>query len=326
MDPGVRPFSRANPSRQLATLGVLVVLAALTGACGSPTTSPVGNTPTAPSAGGSPASNGYQTGSVGDAQTTPAGLTAARDVTASYRSEIGNDAGAFVAAVGQLYADLTAGNPAAARSDELAAQAAYDGFRLLESGNTVIASTLDERSTDVGPGQTLAGLHAVERDLWDAPTGSGVAEALADSSGLVAQAPVAQYLLSRNALDPEAVGTTAVDELGWVDDVAVPGDEELYSRLDAVDIAATVSAARAAFSTIQPLARMVSPALTATVAGSFATLGAQVAALGPPDRRPDATIPAATLRSLAQQVDATAALLARLSAYLAPYGTSGATS
>jgi len=330
----VRPPSPRTRSRSVSVPVVLVVLAALgvlAGACGSATVPSARGAGTASALAAAQASGSYRApGSLGGGPVTSAGEVAARTASASYRDAVGNDAASFVADIGRLHADLVAGDAATARSDELDAQSAYDGFRLLESGNTIIGSTLDERSTDIGPGQSFGGLHAVERDLWDAPSGAGpstaLSDALADSSGLVAQAPVAQYLLSRDSLEPEAIGTTAVDELSWVDDVAVPGNEELYSHLDAVDIAATVGAAQAAFTAVRPLAHLISPALTGTTASSFATLGADVAALGPPDQTPDATIPPASLRTLAQQVDATAALLARLSALLAPYGTAGATS
>ena len=262
--------------------------------------------------------------------TRPAGRGLATAATAAYRTDVGDAAAAFVAAVDRLQSDLASGTITAARTDELAAQAAYDGFRMLEQGNTVIASFLDQRSTDVAPGQTLAGLHAVERYLWSGPDGpltSGTgATALTAEGTLVVQAPVVRYLLARDALGPEAIGSTAVDELSWIDDVAVPGQEEQYSRLDAVDIVATEAAAQAAFTAIRPLAHLVATALTADVAGHFAGLGAQVAALGDPDQRPDGTIPGATLLALAQQVDATATPLARLSALLAPYGTAGSAS
>ncbi len=265
------------------------------------------------------AGNGYGYGG--------SGLAVAHAATSAYRSDIGNDATAFVSDVGRLQSDLASGATGAARADELAAQADYDGFRMLESGNTVIASTLDERLTDVAPGQTFTGLHAVEQYLWPGTAAPPpLAEAQSAVGGLVAQAPVAEYLLSRDALGPEAIGTTAVDELGWVNDTAVPGHEEQFSHLDAVDLAATVSAARTAFTAIQPLARQVAPGLAAGVATRFASLVTQVGTLGPPGLRPDDTLPQATLRSLAQQVDATGALLAHLSARLAPYGTAGTTS
>ena len=122
-----------------------------------------------------------------------------------YRADIGNATAAFVGDIGNLQTAVDGGDAAAAKSDELAAQAQYDAFRLLESGNAVNASSLDELATDVDPGGSFAGLHAVERDLWSS------AKAAADVVGHAAQAPVAQYLLSRDRLAPEAIGTTAVD-------------------------------------------------------------------------------------------------------------------
>ena len=163
-----------------------------------------------------------------------------------------------------------------ARTDELAAQADYDRFRALEIDDQVTAATLDELAGDVGVHQSFGGLHAVERDLW---TSGDAAE---DISGLVAQAPVAQYLLSKEVLAPEAIASTGVDELSWVDDTAVPGREELYSRHDAVDIAATVGAAHEAFVSVEALGHLVAPSLTASVGQLFARLLGTVRSLGNP--------------------------------------------
>jgi iron uptake system EfeUOB component EfeO/EfeM len=190
----------------------------------------------------------------------------------------------------------------------------------LESADPVIADTLDEQPSMVAPGQTLAGLHAVEGALWSTlPT-----DAQTDMTGVVAQARVADYLLSREVLAPVVIGTTAVGELGWVDVVAIPGHEEVSSHLDAVDIAATVEAAQTAYAAIQPLARRVSPSLAASVGQDFATLTAEVTALGPPDQKADGTIPELTLRSLSRTVNATASSLSELAAALVPFGTFGA--
>jgi iron uptake system EfeUOB component EfeO/EfeM len=247
----------------------------------------------------------------------------AQTASSAYRITMGNDGEALVADVDRLQRDVGSGDIAAAQTDELSAQADYDGIRMvLASADPVIASTLDEDASAVGPGQTLAGLHAVERDLWSSPPG----DAPADMTGVVAQAPVAAYLLARDILAPEAIGTTAVDELGWVDAVAIPGHEEALSHLDTVDIAATTGAAHAAYAAIQPLARRVAPALSGSVEHSFAILAAEVAALGPPDQRPDATVPPSTLRSLSQTVNAAASWLAELSARLVPFGTFGPSS
>jgi hypothetical protein len=181
----------------------------------------------------------------------------------------------------------------------------------------------------------------VERDLWDPSAstpsasatggiagagGDALSQAVGDASGLVAQAPIAEYLLSKDSLGPEAIGTTGVDDLNWVEGTAIPEREELYSHLDAVDISAGIGAARETFTTLLPLAETVAPTLAATVGHRFTTLVAEVDALGPPDETPDASLSPAALLSLSQQADAAAAEYAQLSAALAPFGTEGGTS
>ena len=153
-----------------------------------------------------------------------------------------------------------------------------------------------------------------------------IRDSLSDASGLEPQAQVAEFILSRLTLPPEAIGTTGVDELNWVNDVAIPGREEWYSHLDAVDISATIAAADQAFDAVEPLAHQVAPSLTVVVAGRFATLENDVAELGPVTDLPDSALSSTTRLSLSQQVDATADGLAQLSATLVPYGTSAASS
>jgi len=223
------------PSRVLATLVTVGILA-----CGCASTAGAeghrggpGSGRTVP--GGSPATP----------DATPSEAVAAAAAIAGFRTEVDAAAAGFVGDVDRLQSAVDRGSLLAARSDQLAAQADFDRFRLLQTGDATTASTLDELATDVGAGQTFGGLHAVERDLWTPglTPAAATADAATDLSGLVAQAPVAEYLLAREVLDPEAIGTTAVSELGWVDGTAIPGREEQYSHLDGVDIAATVSAA-----------------------------------------------------------------------------------
>jgi iron uptake system EfeUOB component EfeO/EfeM len=308
------PRPRRSPTAVATATVVLAAAAVLVAACTS-------GSPTSQAQPSSPPS--IPVARLAGTDRSPAGTdrSLARAASAAYRTTIAVDAGALVADVGRLQGDLGSDDIPAARSDELSAQAAYDGIRLLlEAADPVIAATLDEQPSMVAPGQTPAGLHAVEADLWSTPP----ADALTDMTGVVAQAPVAEYLLERDVLAPAIIGTTAVDELDWVDVVAIPGHEEVVSHLDAVDMAATVDAARAAYAAIQPLARQVSPTLAASVGRGFATLTAEVTALGPPDQRLDGTIPELTLRSLSQTVNATASSLAGLSAALVPFGTFGA--
>ena len=245
--------------------------------------------------------------------TTAASAAATRD----FAVDVDDATAAFVASVGELQTDVTAGRTAAARADELAAQTDYDAFRALESGNPVNASTLDELASDVAPDQSFGGLHAIERDLW----ASG--PLTADVTALAGQAPVAQFLLSRERLGPEAIGTLAVDQLDWVVDVALPVSQEQFSHLGLVDVAATEQAADRSFTAIEPLGRLVAPTLTSTLVGQFDALSGDVDALGPPTTVPDTAVTPAARLALSQELDATATTLARLAAVLTPYGTEG---
>jgi len=248
---------------------------------------------------------------------------AARAATRGFRAIIASNALDLVDVVGRLGTALADRQIPTAKVDELTAQADFDRIRVLDNGNTINTSALDGLSTGLAAGQPFGGLHAVEQDLWSGTSGVDPAVVADLSSGLVTQAQVAEFLLVKEVLDPEAIGVAAADELSWVDEMAIPGSEELYSHRDTVDIAATVDAADQAFSDIEPLCRMVTPSLTRTVADHFTQLLAAVAALGPPDGVSDASLTPATRLSLSQQVDATATPLAQLAATLVPFGTSG---
>jgi iron uptake system EfeUOB component EfeO/EfeM len=321
LGPTVPPAPTPSPRRttppapaghRLAAASLAAVMALAVCACGTAASPPGhGDTRTV-----------SRVGSATHDPTTPAERAAAVTARSTFRDDIGNASSAFVADVAHLQGDLQAGDVAAARSDELAAQVQFDQFRQLAGGDPINASTVDELATQVGPGQSFGGLHAVERDLWSVP-GGDVGAALSDASGLEAQAPVAEFLLSKDAPAPEAIGVLGVDDLNWLVDQAVTEDQERYSHLDAVDIAATADAADTAVSAIAPLDHLVDPTLAAEVAERCTALLADVAALGPPTQVTDGQLGAPQLLALSRQADAAAADLARLSADLVPFGTGG---
>jgi iron uptake system EfeUOB component EfeO/EfeM len=301
---------------RLAAPAVVVLVALVTGACGTSATATT--TTMRPKAGPEAGVTSHYGSAVG--QPGQPTTLAAEAVTRAFAVQVQDATAAFVSAVTALQADVDRGDVMTARADELDAQADYDAFRDLERGNSVNASTLDELDTDVAPGETFGGLHAVERDLW---TGGSAAT---DASALGAQAPVAQYLLSHLRLGPEAVGSVAVDQLDWVVDDALPSSQEHTSHLGLVDVAATVNAADQAMGDLAPLGRLVAPGLTVTATADFAGLQAQVASLGPPRTTPDTSVSPTARLALSRQLDVTASTLARLDARLAPYGTAGAPS
>ena len=250
------------------------------------------------------------------APTTVAALAATR----AFGTQVTAWSADLVASVTALQTDASGGDRAAAEVDEQAAQAAYDAIRALESGNPINASTIDELASDVQPGQSFGGLHAIERDLWaQGPLAT-------DVSALTGQTPVIEFLTSRERLGPEAIGVVAVDQLNWVADAALPTSQERTSHLGLIDVAATVQAAHQAFEDIEPLATQVDPTRTAAVHAEFAALLVDTAALGPPATTPDTSVSPAAKLTESRQLDATAAALSQLAAELIPYGTAGAPS
>ncbi len=309
---------RGGRARSAVGTAVLAVVATVGGcALAGCSTVAVRHAASAPPAGSAVGASAYGPGATGGSMTATRDAQAA---TVAFGVQVDAATAGFVAAVGALQVDTASGATAAARSDELAAQADYDTFRAVESSNAVNGSTLDELSTDVGPLESFGGLHAVERDLWSA------GPLARDVAALAGQAPVAQFLLGRERLGPEAIGLVAVDQLTWVVDTALPVSQEQYAHLGLVDVAATEQAAHRTFSDVEPLAAVVDPSLSTTVAAQFTVLDSEVAALGDPTTVPDTTVPPAARLALSQQLDATAGTLARLTATLSPYGTRGAPS
>ena len=311
------PRSSSVRSRRVRTTGTVTTLALLafvTGACGGASASPTSTT-SAPA--GRTGAGAY--GSVVGGPSAAATVLA-QTATHTFAVQVQDSAASFVTSVAALQADAARGDVASGRDDEVAAQGDYDALRALDSGNSINASTLDELDTDVPAGQSFGGLHAVERDLW---AGGPWA---ADVAALVGQAPVAQFLLSRERLGPEAIGQVAIDQLDWVVDTALPQSQEHVSHLGLVDVSAAVGSARRSFQDVQPLAQLVDPRSTVDVAGQFAVLVAAIGALGPPSTTPDTSVDPAARLAVSRQLDATATSLARLAAELTPYGTAGAPS
>jgi len=316
----MRPTATASAPlryRSRCAASVVLTLVGLVAAACSSTAAPVSHarTPSIP-ARSSPARSAYGGVTSGNPHlATVASLDFGDQLTAATT--------AFSAALNSLQAAVASGDLPAARTDELAAQADYDSFRTLADAAAPDVPRIDLLASDVGPDRTFTGLHAVERDLWT----SG--PAAADVGALVGRTPIEHLLMARPLLvthqwfDPEAIGSTAVDELTWVVDEALPVDQEQFSHLGLVDIDATTQAAEQAFTAIEPLARQVDPTATYQVAAQFTALLADEHALGDPATVSDSTISPSARLTLSHQVDATASTLAGLTALLAPFGTNG---
>jgi hypothetical protein len=308
---GARP---AGPVRRPTSSGLRCLLAvaavALLAACGTArsSSSPPPSRPTTAASASTP---------------SPAVQAATLSATDGYRRFVETASERFAADTARLEADIAAGDLDGARSDELVAQGDYDALRSQLTWNASATLALDARSTDVAPGTPFTGLHRIEQGLWPGGTdwAAGTAPASATLADDAAPLPVA---LQRVVQTPQQILQTAVDELGWIDASPVPGLEEAYSHLDTVDVAAGVDTVTSVVGSVTALGELLAPTETAVALGRLATLTADVAALGPPGMVPDDAISPAAWRTVAQQVDATAAALSTLDADLSGPATGAA--
>ena len=223
----------------------------------------------------------------------------------------------MVADISQLGGAVDRGDLTGARAAELDAQAAFDQIREVDAASPQNVASLDGLAGQVPPGATFGGLHALERDLWT--TGS----LAADLPSVGIQASVADYVVANQSLAPSTIVATAVAELGWVVEQAIPEREELYSHHDDVDISAGVTAAQQAFSAVRPLACSLDAAGCEEARADLSTLEATVAALGPPADVPDSLLTPSVQHDLSEETDRAADALAALDAALLSFGTAG---
>ena len=228
-----------------------------------------------------------------------------------------SDANQFVADIARLDTAVKGGDLAGAKAAELDAQADFDLIRQVDAASPQNVASLDELAGEVPPGATLGGLHALERDLW----ASG--DAAADLPSLQAQTTVAAYLVAKQSLAPATIVAVAVADLGGTVDDAILERAEPYSHHDDVDIAAYVSAAQQAFTTVRPLACALDARECQIATSDLSQLGASVEALGIPANVTDSALSAPVQHALFEKIDRTADALSNLEAPLLPFGTAG---
>jgi len=221
----------------------------------------------------------------GAAAASPTGSAAA--LLAAGAKEYGAYAGQTLAdmqtAVGTLRAAVDRGDVTAARRQYALARPFYEKVESAVEGFVLPGSTagdnhgnldylLDMRASNLDPAVGWHGFHAIERDLWErgaisAGTKGHAAQLQADTARLATLAKTLTY-------QPEDLANGAAGLLEEVQSGKIKGEEELYSHLDLVDVAANVEGARQAFAFLKPGLATIDPTLTDDVARQFATVTA----------------------------------------------------
>jgi iron uptake system component EfeO len=216
--------------------------------------------------------------------TTSPALDAA---VATYRRYVVAQAGELLARTKPFVAAVVSGDVTKARALYAAARAPYETIEPIAESSGDLDARIDARIDDVETGKEWVGFHRIEHDLWmpvvtpgsdgdknDAPIGDAgytadiskdapvAAGLLADVSSLVDQ-------VQRVELTADQVSSAAQRLADEIASRGLAGQEERYSGLDLVDVAANVEGAVSAYQSLRSIVFVQDPDLATKLDSRF---------------------------------------------------------
>jgi iron uptake system component EfeO len=182
--------------------------------------------------------------------------------TKDYAAYVATQVDQMTVAVGDLNTAVQAGNVDAAkqaygkaRPYYERAESAIEGFVLLGFSPEDNAGNLDylidmRESTPVDAAVGWSGFHAVERDLWQG--GAITDETKKYSTDLVANVGKLKEVVATLEYRPEDLANGAAGLIEEVQSGKITGEEEQFSHLDLLDLAANVEGAQQAYAALRP--------------------------------------------------------------------------
>lgn len=207
---------------------------------------------------------------------------------AEYQTYVQTQVDGMVTAVTRMHTAVAAGDLAAAQRAYAEARPFYEkiesdveGFLLPgtaagdNKGN--LDYLIDMRASNLDPAVGWSGFHAVERDLFGARriTKQTVTYATDLDANVQKLAAVAKTLTFK----PEDLANGAAGLLEEVQTGKVSGEEEAFSHIDLVDLAANVEGAQQAFEALKPGLAKINPTLSAQIDQRFGRVEALLDAL-----------------------------------------------
>ena len=165
-------------------------------------------------------------------------------------------------AVKALDAAIQSGNMDAAKTAYAKARAYYEHAESSVEGFVIPGFAADDNagnldylidmreSTPVDAKVGWKGFHAIERDLWQ--SNAITAATKSESSELVANVGELQGVVANLQYKPEDLANGAADLIEEVQNTKITGEEEAFSHIDLVDLAANVEGAQQAYAALRP--------------------------------------------------------------------------
>lgn len=145
------------------------------------------------------------------------------------------------------------------------------GFKATDNAGN-LDYLIDMRASNLDPKVGWHGYHAVERDLFQ--SGAITASTKSLAAELTANVKELNTLVPTLSYKPEDLANGAAGLLEEVQSEKVTGEEEAFSHIDLVDLAANVEGAEEAFAYLRPGLQKLDPSITKKIATQFAATDA----------------------------------------------------
>lgn len=192
--------------------------------------------------------------------------------TKGYAGYVKTQAGYLVNGVAALQAAIKTGDLAKAQAAYAAARPFYEKIEpVAESfllGTQNLDADIDARAGDV-PAAQWRGFHVIEQGLFQKKSVAGLAPVAAL---LTTNVTKLQTLVATQTYQATDLANGAADLLDEAATGKMTGEEERYSHIDIVDLAANIEGAEQAFAQLRPALDTIVPDLSTQVAGAFTAL------------------------------------------------------
>jgi high-affinity iron transporter len=210
----------------------------------------------------------------GKATTTPVADVAARTVAVNqYRQYLEQQADQLVTLTTTFANAVVAGNVAAAKAAYGPARAPYERIEPVAESFGDLDPRIDARANDV-PASQWGGFHKIEQALYAKNDLSGMGPV---AQKLVTDVKQLDRVVKTVKLEPATIANGAVELLNEASTSKISGEEERYSHLDLVDLAANVDGARVAFDSVAALLPKSSPVTKSQIDARFAAVDTALA-------------------------------------------------
>ncbi|MEZ0166950.1 iron uptake system protein EfeO [Kineococcus sp. LSe6-4] len=186
--------------------------------------------------------------------------------TSGYQDYVEQQVADLVTATGAFAAAVQAGDVARAKELYGPARVPYERIEPVAESFGDLDPTIDARIADVADPSTWTGFHRIERALFEQGTTEGMAPV---AQQLVADVERLNTLVQTTTYQPADLANGASALLDEVASSKVTGEEEAYSHLDLLDVAANVEGSRTAFNLLVPALQVTDADLVTTIQGRF---------------------------------------------------------